>query len=155
METIIKRYEALDQAVLTFREAIIIFDKMNRIMGEIIDQEDEQRYDFESEDIIRGLRDSMIQRFEYSIDLLWKYLKEYLEIELKVTLVVQGPKNIIRTCGSTGILTEAEVELAIQMIDDRNMTSHIYREEIAQIIARRIPEYCAFMELILQKTNPN
>jgi nucleotidyltransferase substrate binding protein (TIGR01987 family) len=150
----VNSYKVLADVVLTLKQSVALFDKVNQ-GAQIVIEKNGHRYEFDREKIIYALRDSMVLRFKCSIDLLWKYLKEYLEIVLKVTLVVQGPKNIIRTCGTTGILTVAEVELAIQMIDDRNMTSHIYREEIAQIITQRIPEYCAFMELILQKTNPN
>ena len=34
----------------------------------------------------RSLRDSMIQRFEFSSDLFWKFLKEYLEKSKKLIL---------------------------------------------------------------------
>jgi hypothetical protein len=38
------------------------------------------------------------------------------------------------------------------MVDDRNLTSHTYKEALAEKIASRIPAYCKIMEKLLAKT---
>ena len=41
------------------------------------------------------LRDAMIQRFEYSTEPFWKYLKAYLSIEHNLS--ANSPREVIRT----------------------------------------------------------
>jgi len=91
-------------------------------------------------------RDSMIQRFEYCTDLLWKMLKVYLEEVENVKLESTSPKGIIREAVQIRILSEQEGEQCVQMIKNRNETSHIYREEIAEHIAARVPAFFDLMQ---------
>ena len=43
------------------------------------------------------LRDGVIQRFEYTIDLSWKFLQRYLKSELQVEeFVIRSKKDIFR-----------------------------------------------------------
>ena len=37
------------------------------------------------------------------------------------------------------------------MVDDRNMTSHTYKEEIARMLYQKIAVYCSLMEKILSE----
>lgn len=100
----------------------------------------------------RAHRDSVIKRFELSLDTFLKYLKFFLE-ETK-GVVQNSPKPIMRECYRNGIITEDEGNLALAMIDTRNLTSHIYREEIAEQIVHQIPAYYKFMQRVLIKTQP-
>lgn len=94
------------------------------------------------------VRDATIQRFEYSCDLIWKLLKLYLSSE---GIQCSSPKGCFREALQAGLLTETETVLGLEMIDDRNLTSHTYREEIAQEIYDRIPDYVLLMRLIIKK----
>ncbi len=51
------------------------------------------------------------------------------------------------------ILNEKETELALKLVDDRNMTTHTYIEAIAVKIFKNIPEYCKIMRKIYNKIN--
>lgn len=42
------------------------------------------------------MRDGLIQRFEYSIDSFWKFLKMYLEEVQKVSIEPASPKAILK-----------------------------------------------------------
>ena len=44
-----------------------------------------------------------------------------------------------------------DAELILKMINDRNMSSHIYKEEIADIISAEIPEYYKVMKSYIDK----
>ncbi len=100
------------------------------------------------------MRDSLIQRFEYCVDTLWKYLKDYLETVVGTDLEIKGPRPVIRATGNARLMSEEDVELAMLMIDSRNRTSHIYKEEIAQEIAHKIHEYYKLMRKIVDKVKP-
>lgn len=97
----------------------------------------------------RVFRDSMIQRFEFCADLFWKYIKKYAETSEPVSL--NSPAPVIRTAFRMGILTEHEAGQALEINESRNLTSHIYREEIAEQLAKQIPGYCQLMFAIAQR----
>ena len=101
-----------------------------------------QNIDFiDQQELYRALRDSMIQRFEFTVDLFWKYIKRYLQTEIKQDIKIGGPKPVIRDACKAKLITEQDAEKILDMIDDRNMSSHIYKEEIADQIGNRIGEY--------------
>ncbi len=74
-------------------------------------------------------RDAAIQRFEYTFETVWKVSKLYL-IELE-GLDIASPKGVIRACMQVGIFNREETSIALDMVDDRNMTSHTYNEGLS------------------------
>lgn len=104
-----------------------------------------------NERLFTSMRDSMIQRFEYCTDLLWKVLKLYLEEIEKIDLPINSPRIIVREAVAARILTESEGFEYMDMVKSRNITSHIYREEIADAIAHEVPEYYEFMKKIMDR----
>ena len=92
-----------------------------------------------------SLRDSLIQRFEFCTDLFWKCLKKYLESVVKVPITVHGPGYVIKAACQAKIIAEKDGELLLQMIDHRNLTSHTYKVDLAEIISLEIPQYYQIM----------
>lgn len=89
------------------------------------------------------VRDASIQRFEYSFEAVWKAAKQYLkEVE---GLDISSPKGVIRACFQIQILDEKQTELALEMVDDRNLTSHTYNEAVSDKIYVRIDIYRQIM----------
>src|SRR3990167_1472976 len=84
------------------------------------------------------LRDSVIQRYEYTIDTFWKFLKSYLEV-IHGTAPVGSPKAVIKNAFDVKIVSPQEYEQLIRMIDDRNLTSHAYNIDVAEEISEAIP----------------
>ncbi len=84
-------------------------------------------------------RDALIQRFEFSFELVWKVAKDYLADEEGIDAV--SPKKVIRSCREVGMLDEAETRLALVMADDRNLTAHTYDEGFARQMAEKIVAY--------------
>jgi len=84
-------------------------------------------------------RDALIQRFEYSFETAWKAVKRYLAVVEGTD--ISSPKSVIRASLENRLLNESQTRLALQMADDRNLTSHTYNEALAQEIASRIPQY--------------
>ena len=95
------------------------------------------------------VRDATIQRFEYTFEALWKFLKEYLKE--REGIVSNSPKSCFREIFSLGFITEEETVKFLEMTDRRNDTSHTYKEEVAQIIYSKIPEYFSEMKGLLKK----
>lgn len=89
-------------------------------------------------------RDAAIQRFEYSVEAVWKAAQFCLR-EVEGT-VAGSPKATVRASLAAGLLTEEDAALALEMIDDGNLTSHTYQEALAVAIASRLPAYAALLQ---------
>lgn len=76
------------------------------------------------------VRDSAIQRFEFTLDLGWKTLKTFLED--KKGIVCASPKECFREAYRQGITGYEEEWL--KFVDMRNETVHTYNEETAEKI---------------------
>ncbi len=92
--------------------------------------------------------DSVIQRFEFTAELFWKFLKAVLDF--KGVEVNAAPIDVVRAAKAVGFI--AADETWIDLIRDRNLTSHTYDEAQAQEIYQRIRDRYAgmFREFIEQ-----
>jgi len=77
--------------------------------------------------------DATIQRFEYTIELFWKYLKRILEINGRD---INLPKAILQESYQNALISNEKIWL--DMLRDRNQTSHTYNEQLADSIFHRI-----------------
>ncbi|TDT63342.1 nucleotidyltransferase substrate binding protein [Fonticella tunisiensis] len=76
------------------------------------------------QDINDVIIDGIIQRFEFTFELSWKLMKEYLKHE---GIEVNSPRSTIREAFSIGLIENGDKW--ISMLTDRNKTSHIYDED--------------------------
>jgi len=95
------------------------------------------------------VRDAAIQRFEYTFEAFWKFVKEYLRIKEKI--IANSPKQCFRELFTIGIITEDENVRFLEMTDERNMTSHTYKEEVANIIYGGLKKYYELMKNTIGK----
>ena len=80
-------------------------------------------------------RDGLIQRFEFTFELAWKSLKEYLE-DQGLMMNIASPRGVLKEAFAAGVIhDEAAWNAALKA---RNMTSHVYDEATADEIAHRI-----------------
>jgi len=77
----------------------------------------------------RALRDSVIQRFEYSIEWIWKFLKYYL-LE-NYWEEAEFSKEVIKKAYKAKLIED--LSLYIDMINKRNRLSHDYHEDFAKL----------------------
>lgn len=81
-----------------------------------------------SEEKNEYVRDAVIQRFEYTYELSWKFLRRYLvEATEKQEYSV---KDIFRQAVKIGVLEEADPWFAFHAA--RNLTVHTYNEDTAE-----------------------
>jgi len=73
-------------------------------------------------------KQGMIQGFEFTFELAWNVMKDYLE-EQGITGII-GSKNAIRHAFNNGLVGDGEVWM--DMVKDRNLASHVYDEETAE-----------------------
>ena len=87
----------------------------------------------------------MIQSFEYTHELSWNVLRDYLKDQ--GTQQLYGSKDTVREAFNVGLIRDGETWM--EMIRDRNHSSHTYNMEVAiAIVSRVINSYIhAFEEL--------
>lgn len=81
------------------------------------------------------VRDGMIQRFEFTFELGWKALKEYM-IDAGMQSTMQFPKQVLREAYAAELIDSESVWL--DMLNAHNMTSHIYDDHTAALVADKI-----------------
>jgi nucleotidyltransferase substrate binding protein (TIGR01987 family) len=73
---------------------------------------------------------------EFTYELAWKTTKEYLE-DLGI-MDKTSPKMVIKEAFAQRLIRDEQLWLA--MINDRNLTSHVYREKMAEEIGENLYE---------------
>ena len=73
------------------------------------------------------IQDSVIQRFEFTFELLWKTLKEALNI---LGINVSSPREAIIQSFKQWFIDDLQLFLTFK--DLRNLTSHTYEEDLAK-----------------------
>ncbi len=68
-------------------------------------------------------QEGLIQRFEYTFELSWKLLKDYLESK---AVIERFPRDVIKEAVAGGILEDGEVWM--EMLEKRNLLAHTYNE---------------------------
>lgn len=82
------------------------------------------------------LRDATIQRFEFTFEAAWKTLQLFL---LHQGLEATGPRQVLKQAFAFGLIrTPDEADVWLAMLEDRNLTTHTYREELAETIAAHV-----------------
>jgi nucleotidyltransferase substrate binding protein (TIGR01987 family) len=89
----------------------------------------------------------LIQAFEFTHELAWNVLKDYLDAQGVQGVV--GSRGATREAFKNGLIVEGEVWM--EMIKSRNQTSHTYNEETADeitdaVVARYYAEFERFLE---------
>jgi nucleotidyltransferase substrate binding protein (TIGR01987 family) len=95
------------------------------------------------------VRDATIQRFEYTFEALWKFLKEYLKEREGV--ICNSPKSCFRELFLLEMITEEETVKFLEITDDRNMTFHTYKEEVSKILYEKMSNHYILMEKLMDK----
>lgn len=99
-------------------------------------------------------REGIIQRFEYTWELAWKTLKDYLDFE-GVVIDAATPRSVLKAAHVAGIITQGDDWM--RALDARNKMSHTYNFKVfEQVIADIRETYLALLDqlydLFLEKS---
>lgn len=121
--------EKLEYALKTFQNA---YDRLEEASEIVVDELD---------------KDGVIQRFEFTFELLWKTLKIFLGEE---GIICRTPKECLQEAFRIGWIEDAEVFL--DMLEDRNKASHLYDKATSEEIFQRIKTvYIGHIEKLIKK----
>ena len=98
-------------------------------------------------------RDAAIQRFEYCFELAWKSLQEVLKKEGFTIEELSSPKKVIKTAFQASYI--ANDEIWITMLQERNLTSHTYNEQLAKDIYNDFKSFYEAMIEVVKKITKN
>jgi nucleotidyltransferase substrate binding protein (TIGR01987 family) len=88
----------------------------------------------------------IIQIFEFTFELSWKTLKDYLEAQ---GLMCQFPREVIKQAFQNQIISDGETWL--DMLAKRNLLAHTYDESLATEAHRLIKEnFAPEIEILVQ-----
>ena len=76
-----------------------------------------------------------VKAFEYTFELGWNCLRDLLRSRGNSTLLL-GSRDAIREAFSTGLIEEGPIWMA--MVNDRNLTGHVYNRSTAEAITANI-----------------
>jgi len=107
-----QRFQNFTKAFRQLEEAVMSFERLN-----VLEKE------------------GLIQRFEYTFELAWKTLKDYLEAQ-EVTAAF--PREVIKTAFHYGLISDGEVWM--EMLEKRNIIAHTYDEERFRTVVTQIKE---------------
>jgi nucleotidyltransferase substrate binding protein (TIGR01987 family) len=91
------------------------------------------------------IRDSAIQRFEFTFELAWKTMKAYLE---EKGINEYSPRDVIRSSFQVGLIENDPKWL--EMIITRNLTSHMYNEAMAEKVYASLSVYLPLFEKLVK-----
>ncbi|MCY4545381.1 MAG: nucleotidyltransferase substrate binding protein [Gemmatimonadetes bacterium] len=96
-------------------------------------------------------KEGVIQRFEYTMELSWKVMKDYLESE-NVVFEQVTPRSVIRKAFEAKLVKNGD--LWMEMLDARNLMSHEYElEEFEKLIEELQYNYLDEFNKLYQKLN--
>lgn len=99
-------------------------DSLANLQSAVAKLEDAIKIPKDRELVVEGT----IQRFEYTIELMWKTLKRALDYE---GIHPKSPRETLREAFQIGWIDDNDVWM--DMLDQRNTTSHVYlHEELAE-----------------------
>jgi nucleotidyltransferase substrate binding protein (TIGR01987 family) len=93
------------------------------------------------------IRDSVIQRFEFTFELSWRTLQRFLETDRP--LPDTSTRTILREAFAQNFIPDVEVWFAFQK--SRNLTSHIYSEEMSIDIYNQVKKFPPVCEALILK----
>jgi nucleotidyltransferase substrate binding protein (TIGR01987 family) len=96
--------------------------------------------------VVDVIENGRIQKFEVCVELFWKQLRSALQGE--GLDVPNSPKGAIKAGLNRGLVLESEYQPALDMVADRNLCSHVYRQAIIPLVLKRLSEYGRLMNAI-------
>ena len=95
-------------------------------------------------------KQGVIQGFEFTFEIAWNVLKDYLE-DQGVSGII-GSKGAIRQAFNMGLIADGQVWM--DMVKDRNLASHSYDEDTAKgLVAEIVNNYYFQFNTLAEKMN--
>jgi nucleotidyltransferase substrate binding protein (TIGR01987 family) len=98
-------------------------------------------------------RNGQIQKFEYTIELLWKTLRKFFEVKREKVFLY--PKDVIKACFAEEMIDETNYLILIDAVESRNLLSHVYKIEMVDIIYPQLDLYAKAIRYTITAIEPH
>ena len=95
-------------------------------------------------------RATVIQHFEYTYELSWKMMKRFIEIDEGQSDSLTR-KGLFRHAGEIGLIDD--FHKWVEFHDARNLTSHTYDEETAELVYSTAKKFNQYVEQLILALN--
>lgn len=102
---------------IRWKERFQNFSRAFNLLNSVLEEND-------IDDLSNLEQEGLIQRFEYTYELAWKTLKDYLEYNGSLNISEITARNIFKEAYSSGIIKNENI--FIDMMLSRNLLSHTY-----------------------------
>ena len=92
------------------------------------------------------LRNSSIQCYKFTLELVWKTLKRVLEV---YGIETSNSRDTFRAAVKIKVIDSPEVWF--RYIELRNLSSHIYKEEVARKIYKELSQFATDVILVIDR----
>lgn len=99
------------------------------------------------------VRDAAIKRYELCYELAWKAVQEKSKTEGLETC--PSPKQCFKQAFAQGWIAPEQEPIFAEMVKNRNLTTHIYNEILADEIYQKLDGYLLLFESLLSKLENN
>jgi len=137
--------EAIKNKFDNFIKTYKALDKSMKVLHRVASQVPEDEHDV----IVAGV----IKHFELTYETTWKFLKEYIAINHNEEIL--SPRSVFKACYAYGILPQEITDDLLELVDDRNLTVHIYDHITAEEICSSIAKYYMSLGKIIELLGPN
>ena len=100
-------------------------------------------------ELLDTIKNGQLQKFEYTLELIWKTLKSFLKEEKGI--IVQGSKDTFREIAPFIELSPDVVSDILKVIDDRNSLAHEYEEFIMNNIYPKLKSHLDLLIMVVNK----
>ena len=97
-----------------------------------------------------GIRDSVIQRFEFTYSIALKTLSKYLAMYSFDDVRQMSFNEMIRTANQLNLL-KSNLEKWSKFREMRNLTSHTYDENVAMKVVEIVPDFHEEVRFLLER----
>jgi nucleotidyltransferase substrate binding protein (TIGR01987 family) len=81
---------------------------------------------------------ALIKTFEFTFELSWNLMKDYLEYD--GVSDISGSRDAIRKAFASGLIENGDEREWLNIVNDRNLSSHTYNENVALELSQKIVE---------------
>lgn len=125
------------------------FEKAFKSLNKAVDLMRQQ--DPEDKDLVDALRDSVVQRFEYTYELAFKFIKRQLKTMSANPQEIDSMdfRDVLRSAGEAGLVANVQAFYRYRLA--RNITSHTYDEDKAEEVLEVVPDFISDARALLEK----
>lgn len=128
-------YTSLKDSIESFQNAINIYDEI------ALTQPDKTQ-------LLQVLKAGVIQNFEFTYELCWKFMKRWVENNVSVNIVIGiTRRELFRRSAENHLI--ADIDKWMEFHQSRNQTSHIYNNKIADDVFCSAREFLPFAKDLL------